>query len=152
MCLSDSSTCDSVEVMTLLFAVGSLLYLQKAGDVSFVADPHGDHVFKQPEEWSLVARLWPCLVQQAVKLEEQPASSLCGTRRSLRVTQDVPRHHSEPSQVRPHGVFWSLFAWKMSNQGVVHQFHHNTILYWTCLDEDTNFANITKSIVIQFCD
>lgn len=65
---------------------------------------------------------------------------------------DVPRHHSEPSQVRSHGVFWSLFAWKMSNQGVIHQFHHNTILYWTCLDEDTNFANITKSIVIQFCD
>lgn len=42
---------------------------------------------------------------------------------------DVPRHHSETSQVWLHGVLWSLFSWKMSNQGVIHQFQHNTILY-----------------------
>lgn len=56
--------------------LGRLLYLQKARDVSFVADSHGDDVLKQPEEWPLVTRFRSSLVQEAVKLEKQPPGAL----------------------------------------------------------------------------
>lgn len=52
-------------------------YLQETRDVPFVADSHGDHVLKKPEERPLVTRFWSSLVQETVKLEKQPPSTLC---------------------------------------------------------------------------
>lgn len=52
-------------------------YLQETRDVPFVADSHGDHILKQPEERPLVAQFWSSLMQETVKLEKQPPSTLC---------------------------------------------------------------------------
>lgn len=45
-------------------------HLQEARDVPLVADAHGHHVLKEPEEGASVTLLRPSLMQQAVKLEE----------------------------------------------------------------------------------
>ena len=53
--------------------------LQKPGNVPLVADTHGNHVLKQPEERPIVPFLGPGLVQQPVELKEEAAGALWRT-------------------------------------------------------------------------
>lgn len=52
-------------------------HCQESGDVFLVIHFHGHNILEHPEERTVVTLLGACIIQQMVKLEEEPSCALC---------------------------------------------------------------------------
>ena len=69
--------CYGSNVHTKLRMCAGFSYLQEPADGLLVLRFHGDHIFKEPEERSLLTNSWLGVVKDTVELEEQASSTLC---------------------------------------------------------------------------